>query len=129
MAASGEFQLAAFTPPHRPQIHAPRPEPAPTIHPPRTAHASRPGHGGIQRRLRPLKLTVGLRPDLGVLEGPPVAVADILHVVGQLRAHLNSDPAGVTLNAAADLLEHIAGTWDQQDDQTRQRAYVLALSL
>ncbi|MCM2424247.1 hypothetical protein [Streptomyces sp. RKAG293] len=76
-----------------------------------------------------LKLTVGLPPHHGVPEEPPVAVADILHAVGQLRAHLTSDPAGVTLNAAADLLEHIAGTWDQQDDQTRQRAYVLALSL
>jgi hypothetical protein len=33
------------------------------------------------------------------------------------------------VEAAADLLEHIAGTWDQQDDQTGQRAVALALAL
>ncbi|MGA4846533.1 hypothetical protein ACOBQB_10685 [Streptomyces sp. G5(2025)] len=56
-------------------------------------------------------------------------VTNILSAVGQLRARLKSDPAAMTFNATANLLEHIAGTWDQQDNQTRQRAYILSQSL
>lgn len=63
------------------------------------------------------------------IEEPSEAVADLLSAVGQLRARLEDDPVAMTFNAAADLLEHIAGTWDQQDNQTRQRAYILSQSL
>ncbi|PJM97825.1 hypothetical protein CG740_38950 [Streptomyces sp. CB01201] len=76
-----------------------------------------------------LTLTACYHPRSDNTEEPPAPVADILQAVGQLRARPDNDPADVTSDAAADLLEHIAGTWDQQDDQTRQRAYVLARSL
>ncbi|GAA0896833.1 MULTISPECIES: hypothetical protein [Streptomyces violaceusniger group] len=73
----------------------------------------------------------------------PVRIADALrgspHILGA-RAEPGSDrvtftwrnaddPDSVVFNAAADLLEHIAGTWGQQDDPTRQRAVALALAL
>jgi len=75
-----------------------------------------------------LKMTVARRPGDGA-EELPVPVADILRAVGQLRSRNDNNPDSVVFDAAADLLEHIAGTWDQQDDQTRQRAVALALSL
>ncbi|MBZ6261161.1 hypothetical protein KVH22_37235 [Streptomyces olivaceus] len=77
-----------------------------------------------------LKLTVSPRPGYGsTSEEAPVPVADILRTVGQLRSRGEDNPDAVVFDATADLLEHVAGTWDQQDDQTRQRAYVLASSL
>ncbi|WP_030019419.1 hypothetical protein [Streptomyces monomycini] len=76
-------------------------------------------------------LTIALTPrrSRGSVEELPAAVADILRAVGQLRSRNDADPGSTTFDAAADLLEHIAGTWDQQDDQTRQHALALALSL
>lgn len=56
-------------------------------------------------------------------------VDDILRTVGQLRSRTDDNPDRVVFDAAADLLEHIAGTWDQQDDPTRQRAVALARTL
>ncbi|MGW3240454.1 hypothetical protein [Streptomyces olivaceus] len=55
--------------------------------------------------------------------------ARLIQTVGQLRSREDDNPDAVVFDATADLLEHVAGTWDQQDDQTRQRAYVLAQSL
>ncbi|MFG2683992.1 hypothetical protein [Streptomyces sp. NPDC048392] len=69
------------------------------------------------------------RPRSGSAEEPPAPVANILRAVGQLRSRNDNDPDSVVFDAAADLLEHIAGTWDQQDDPTRQRAVALALAL
>ncbi|MGW4758455.1 hypothetical protein [Streptomyces chartreusis] len=76
-----------------------------------------------------LKLTVAPRPGHGSTEEPPVPVDRILQAVGQLRSQGDDNPDAVVFDAAAGLLEHIAGTWDQQDDQTRQRAVGLALAL
>ncbi len=76
-----------------------------------------------------LTMTLTRRPREGSAEEPPARVDDILRAVGQLRSRTNDNPDAVVFNAAADLLEHIAGTWDQQDDPTRQRAVALALAL
>ncbi|WP_406132267.1 hypothetical protein [Streptomyces sp. NBC_00989] len=60
----------------------------------------------------------------------PVAVADILQAASKLRCSHNADDLDSVLSdATADLLEHIADTWDQQDDQTRLRTMSLALAL
>ncbi|WP_216586533.1 hypothetical protein [Streptomyces brasiliscabiei] len=69
------------------------------------------------------------RPRSGSTEEPPAPVANILRAVGQLRSRSDDNPDSVVFDATADLLEHIAGTWDQQDDPTRQRAVALALAL
>ncbi|MBP5888810.1 MULTISPECIES: hypothetical protein [Streptomyces] len=76
-----------------------------------------------------LTMTLTPRPRSGGDEEPPVPVDRILEAVGQLRSRSDHNPDAVVLDKAADLLEHLAGTWDQQDDQTRQRAVALALSL
>lgn len=76
-------------------------------------------------------LTMALtpRPRSGSTEEPPAPVADILRAVGQLRSRGDDNPDAVVFDATAGLLEYIAGTWDQQDDPTRQRAVALALAL
>ncbi|MFG2887601.1 hypothetical protein ACGFYV_35880 [Streptomyces sp. NPDC048297] len=76
-----------------------------------------------------LKLTATFRPRPDSPEEPPAPVDRILQAVGQLRSRSDHNPDAVVFDASADLLEHIAGTWDQQDDQTRQRAFALALAL
>ncbi|MEV2235826.1 hypothetical protein AB0H69_45755 [Streptomyces phaeochromogenes] len=77
-----------------------------------------------------LKLTATFRPRADSAEEEPPAPADrILQAVGQLRSRGDDNPDAVVFDAAAGLLEHIAGTWDQQDDQTCQRAVALALAL
>ncbi|MFD3381295.1 MULTISPECIES: hypothetical protein [unclassified Streptomyces] len=76
-----------------------------------------------------LKLTVTPRPLADSVEEPTGPVADILRAVGQLRSRNANDPDRVVFDTSADLLEHLAGTWDQQDDQTRLRAVGLALAL
>ncbi|MFF5106471.1 hypothetical protein [Streptomyces sp. NPDC000134] len=60
---------------------------------------------------------------------PPVPVGLILQAVGQLRSRSDDNPDNAVFDAAAGLLEHIAGTWDQQDDPTRERAAALAQAL
>lgn len=77
-----------------------------------------------------LKLNATFRPRAdSAEEEPPASVDRILQAVGQLRSRSDDNPDAVVFDAAAGLLEHIAGTWDQQDDQTRQRAVALALAL
>ncbi|MEU0214856.1 hypothetical protein ABZ281_06875 [Streptomyces sp. NPDC006265] len=77
-----------------------------------------------------LKLTATFRPRAdSPEEEPPAPVDRILEAVGQLRSRNDDNPDAVVFDASAGLLEHIAGTWDQQDDQTRQRAVALALAL
>ncbi|MBC9730126.1 hypothetical protein [Streptomyces sp. TRM68367] len=77
-----------------------------------------------------LKLTAAFRPRAdSAEEEPPASVDRILEAVGQLRSRSDDNPDAVVFDASAGLLEHIAGTWDQQDDQTRQRAVTLALAL
>ncbi|MFK0121468.1 hypothetical protein [Streptomyces sp. NPDC090994] len=77
-----------------------------------------------------LKLTATPRPRAdSTEEEPPAPVDRILQAVGQLRSRSDDNPDAVVFDASADLLEHIAGTWDQQDDPTRQRAVALALAL
>ncbi|MFJ4569069.1 hypothetical protein ACIP4U_36535 [Streptomyces caelestis] len=76
-----------------------------------------------------LTMTLTPRPSSGGDEEPPVPVDRILQAVGQLRSRSDDNPDKVVFDAAADLLEHLAGAWDQQDDQTRQRAVALALAL
>ncbi|MEU2770829.1 hypothetical protein ABZ628_29405 [Streptomyces diastaticus] len=62
-------------------------------------------------------------------EEPPAPVADILRAAGQLRSRGDDNPDALAFDATAELLEHLAGTWDQQDDPTRQRAVALASAL
>ncbi|MGW1617531.1 hypothetical protein ACWCQZ_51535 [Streptomyces sp. NPDC002285] len=76
-----------------------------------------------------LQLTVTPRPGYGSVEEVPVPVADILRAVGRLRSRSDDNPDSAVFDATAGLLEHIAGTWDQQDDPTRQHAVALALAL
>nr|WP_119590256.1 hypothetical protein [Streptomyces scabiei] len=77
-----------------------------------------------------LKLTATFRPrPESAEEEPPASVDRILEAVGQLRTRSDDNPDAVVFDASAGLLEHIAETWDQQDDQTRQRAVALALAL
>lgn len=76
-----------------------------------------------------LTMTLDPRPGADSVEEVPVPVDHILRAVGQLRSRGDDNPDRVVFDASADLLEHIAGTWDQQDDPTRQRAVALALSL
>jgi hypothetical protein len=61
-------------------------------------------------------LAVTHRPRSGSAEEPPVPVDHILQAVGQLRSRNDDNPDAVVFDASANLLEHIAGPWDQQDD-------------
>jgi hypothetical protein len=74
-------------------------------------------------------MTLDPRPRADSIEDLPGLVADILRAVGQLRSRNDDNPDRVVFDASADLLEHLAGTWDQQDDQTRLRTVRLALAL
>ncbi|MEU9396933.1 hypothetical protein AB0D86_43955 [Streptomyces sp. NPDC048324] len=80
-----------------------------------------------------LKLTVTPRPRTDSTDSTdevlPMPVDRILETVGQLRSRADDNPDRAVFDETAGLLEHIAGTWDQQDDQTRQRAFALALAL